>query len=335
MADTRTTYYASAFDVSEIYKPGTVQTAIALAAESGASQVAGQRNRIYLALAQLQAFTPGDYVLVYDSDHPRGELVQVQSILEAGATTSYLELTADLTGTYTMAKTPKVELMGCFLSIRTGRIAGGTLTARTKPPTETVNRWINEAEQYIERRTRTAWRARSVANESHDFPARKIMPLDYVDGLPVKLKFRPIIATNASDGSLSKVLDHSAGDKLEIYGGGRYSDWLVDKTPSRKTQSWVDEHTGILMLRGFYKINSRLAVRVSYRYGDTLNTLPADIRRATALLACAKLLEVEHYIAKLPAGGELDTVPIRDLVQNFKVEAEMIIANYVGAQILE
>lgn len=116
MTDQRSTYYTDSRGVTEIIAPGKYQTAIALNGTSGFSET--NKNRILVAAVNTLPFCPGDWVQIFDGDTSWGEIVQVQSVVSSGAT-PYLELTANLANSYTVAKTAKVQLLSAYTSLRT------------------------------------------------------------------------------------------------------------------------------------------------------------------------------------------------------------------------
>jgi hypothetical protein len=303
-----------------VYKPSSTQSAISLNGTSGSSQT--NKNRILVSAANTLPFVPGDEVMVYDSATPWGETATVQQVVSSGST-PYLETTSNLTGDYTVAQSAKVVLLSAFTSMRTTN-ATGTITTVTKPCSEEVLSLINQAEAYIETKTKMAWRVKTQTEETHDFPLRVFTSRDWLDGIPIKLNFRNIRGTAASDSSYK--LDTSEGDKLEVYGGGTWQDWTSLYTGGRSHQWWLDKMRGIIYLRSFYKIYSRLAVRVTYRYG--FSSVPYDIKRATALLVAAQLSESEDRVAAFPAGEDINIVPVSEKASRWRKEAETIIQRY-------
>jgi len=323
MTDNRSTYYTDTRGVTEILGSGKYQTAIALNGTSGYSET--NKNRILVAAVNTLPFVPGDWVQIYDTDCPWGEIVQVQDVVSSGAT-PYLELTANLANSYTVAKTAKVQLLSAYTSLRTANGAG-TITTVTKPNSEEVCRLINQAEQYIETQTKMAWRVKQVVEESHDFPLRVFTSRDWLDGIPIKLNYRNVRTTTCTDGSYK--LDVTASptpDKLSVYGGGTWQDWSTLYTGGRSHVWWIDPMRGFCFLRSFYKIYSRLAVRITYRYGFT--TVAPDIARATALLVAAQLSESEDRIVAEPSGEGLNIVTVADKATRWRKEAELIISRY-------
>lgn len=320
MADARAIYYCTPYHVSQLYRPGRFQSAITLAGDSGASQT--NKNRIFVSAANSLPFVPGDTVMVWDSDAPWGETAIVQSITSSGAT-PYLETTASMTGNYTTAKTARVKLLSYFTSMRTGN-ATGTITTVTKPTSEEICQYINEAEAYIETRTRTAFRVKTVTEESHQWPLYPYRPADWLDGIPLPLNYRMIRTASCADGSYT--LDTASGDKFEVYDGNSWVDYLTAYGSGRNQTLAIDPVRGVAFMRQYYKLKVRLVIRITYRYGYT--TVPADITQACALLVAARLYDVEDSIAAVPGGGDLNVVGVETKAKKYKELADEILSKY-------
>jgi hypothetical protein len=322
MTDERTVYYATTKDVSGIYKPGVYQPPVVLSADSGSGQA--NKNRVNVSIANLQIFTAGDYVRVYDTANPIGEVVQVQSVVPTGP---YLEVTADMTKNFTTAQNGKAELQSAFTSESTNSIEGALpKQVRTKPNAQEVCALINQTEAYIENQCKRAWRVKCVTEETHDFPLRIFSSRDWLDGIPIKLNYRWLRAVKSADGSYKLDINAVPADKVEIYGGGTWQDWASLYTGGRSNTWWVDPMRGMLYLRSFYKIYSRLAVRVTYRYGET--AVPTDIKRATALLVAAQLSESEDRVVSQPSGEGINIVEVSEKAARWRKEAELILTRY-------
>jgi len=321
LTDNRTTYYCSTYEVTGLYRPGKYQEAIALAADSGSGQA--NKNRIYLSAANTLPFTPGDVVLIYDNNNLAGETVQIQDVVSSGAS-PYLETVSDLSGNYTTTASAKVRLLSYFTSRKCGNSTSSPLSATT-PSSEEVYELISQAEQYIETRTRTAFRLKTVTEETHHWPMYQYRPQDWLDGLMIPLNHRMVRYVEATDGS--KILSSADGDKLEVFSGSDWDDWLTTFTGGRSRIHALDPVRGVIFLRSFYRLRVRFAVRITYRYG--FDTVPADIRRATALLTAAKLLETEDSVVEIPGGGDLNIVPVETRSKRYQEEAEKIITKYM------
>lgn len=306
MTDNRTDMYCSPYHVTRYYKPGSTQTAVALASESGASQT--NKDRIMLALANMSAL-PGDYVRVYNTGvYPRGEIVQVQDVVETGST-SYLEVTSNLTQTYTTTASSMVEVLSAF-------------NRTTKPSTQDVLNMIEEASCRIDEETKSAWRVKTVTDEFHSLDT---MPYDPYKGRCIYLNFRPVI-TDTSDGLVT-----AKGDVLKVYQSGpTWTDWVTTKTAGRAYDYWVNGTDGHLYIKYIAPVHNVQALRITYRYGHVTSTLkpnpPNAIVKACAKLVAADLLEMEPDIVMQSSGDGLPT--IKDRITAYREDAQELIDHY-------
>lgn len=160
----------------------------------------------------------------------------------------------------------------------------------TNPSDEQVKEFILEASARIDRETGHAWRERKVENEYHDLDA----PYYYWAGRPLQLVKREIRTP----------MDSSKGDKLEVYDGNEWDDWVTNSTrqEGRDEEYWINSTDGVLHIyrRGWW--NRYKAIRVSYRYGG--EEIPKDIQQAAALFTAAALIETDVYGDLLPAGAD-------------------------------
>ncbi|MBU1449111.1 hypothetical protein KKF45_04695, partial [Patescibacteria group bacterium] len=144
------------------------------------------------------------------------------------------------------------------------------------------------------------------------------------DGNPVKLNYRELKTVAASDGS--RILDTASGDKLEVWNGSTFEDYLVTRSAGRKASHYVDAQKGLVYFRTFYKIYGRVAVRVTYRIG--ISTPSNDVKRACALLVAAQLYSTEDYTVSIPGGGDLNVIPVADKATRYREEAHVILNRY-------
>lgn len=160
----------------------------------------------------------------------------------------------------------------------------------TNPSEDEVKEFILEASARVDRETAHAWRERKVENEYHDITGNYY----YWAGRPIKLMKR----------ELRSPMDDSKGDKLELYNGNYWEEWVSDSTKQegRNEEYWLNTTDGVLHIyrRGWW--NRYKAIRVSYRYGA--QTVPKDIQNATALLTATALIETDVYGDLLPTGAD-------------------------------
>lgn len=281
-----TVTYCTADDISNRIQ-GEFAKSIALSSDTGVSQ--SNKDRIYVA--DTAPFTAGDNVRVTDDSEKTGEDLEVDSIVAD----TYLVSTTDMTKDYTTANNAKVRMISMFSN-------------RSHPTKTTVEQFINEAEDHIDDQTHHGWRAKTITDEYHDIKARYVT----WTGIPIKLRHRSI-----------RTFDTNEGDKLEIWNGNEWLDWIANKTEGRSNEFWINQSQGMLYIRMWY-IPFRLdAIRITYRYGES--TIPNDIKRCATLMAAADVLDTENFVARLPDIGDGNIVPVVSKQERWRREAEKII----------
>lgn len=166
--------------------------------------------------------------------------------------------------------------------------------------------YINQAEDMIDYETGHAWRAVTVTNEFHNISE----PYKTYQGIRVELNHRSIRSmTNGTD-------------KIEIWDGSSYTDWVATKTEGRANDFWLDYVLGRLFL--ITTTNRPMGVRLTYRYGES--SIPTDIERATILLACWMALQGDDRTVLLPEGSS--NIPLPNKASLWKDEASRIMRNH-------
>ena len=298
MADSRTTYYCSTREVTELYKMGSTQSAVSLQADSGSSQT--NKDRIFLTLANTANVVPGDHVRVYDDASTMGEIVQVQSITEDGDD-SYLETVSDMTGNYTTNNSAKFVLISYF-------------TRTTKPSSWDINNIINRMEDYIDEYTHTAWRLRTApAVRPHLTPQR--------EGWRNSRIFVRVYLPHRNIKTFA-----SGTDTMYVWDGSSETEYVANKTNARSSGDyWLCEERGFVDIYGDFLRHYTASVRFdSYRYGlvdsnDKPNP-PKDITDACTKLVVAELLSMDYHVSNLP-GGDIGVDPIAGRIERLKAEA--------------
>lgn len=158
--------------------------------------------------------------------------------------------------------------------------------AETFPTKNQVEEWIEENEDYIDEETLHAWRTISVSEETHNIPRS----YNYSDGAKIFLNHR-IITTLAS-----------GTDKIEVWNGTEYVDYVATKTEGRNKDWWIDQKLGILFIKTFPRYFHRdYDVRVTYRFGET--TVKKDIRKACVRLTAIDVLQSDDKSILIPEGS--------------------------------
>lgn len=282
-----TTTYTTTDKVSNRIQ-GELAKAIDLDADSGVSQA----NKDRVQVADTSPFTAGDSVRITDDTEKTGE----DKIVDSVVVDDYVKLTTDMTKDYTTTLNGKIQIQSMF-------------SKRSRPNRAHVEDLINEAEDYIDDQTHHAWRTRTVTKEYHTLKVRYYQWA----GIPIPLYHRTIYD-----------LDTLEGDKLEVWDGTDWIDWVVTRTESRKNDFWINYEQGILFLRIWYVPFPQDAVRITYRYGET--TIPKDIQEAATKLAAADVLDEENFVAAVPS-GDLNIVSVTTKQTQWRKRAAEIVDN--------
>lgn len=148
-------------------------------------------------------------------------------------------------------------------------------SASTNPTATQVNSMILQAEDHIDRLTNHAWKEKTITNEFYNLDVNAAYNVGA--GIRIKLRHRKI-----------KTLDSNEGDKVEIWDGSAYEDYLVTRTQGRASDFWIDPEQGVLWLKLRHFSSVKNIIRMSYRYGES--TVPYDIQEATAQYVAMKIL---------------------------------------------
>ncbi len=186
------------------------------------------------------------------------------------------------------------------------KLLGITIDATTTPSDTTTEMLINWAEDYIDNYTGHAWREKTVSNELHNLnPIYDTLTV----GAPVVLNYRKI-----------KTFDSTSGDKIEVWNGNDYEDYVSTKTEGRANDWWCDYERGIVYLKNLMFFRT-WSVRVSYRYGEA--TVPYDIQEAATLLTAISILQQDDRSVMLPDGAT--NISYSDKISRWKERVKEIL----------
>lgn len=177
-------------------------------------------------------------------------------------------------------------------------------TPETSPTAADVEEHILDWSEYIDRFTGHAWRENSVVEETRNLRGR----YHWSSGIPVGLAKRDI-----------REPDSEKGDKLEVWEGNNWNDWLTDdsKDYGRGEAYWIDG--GTLYVRRRFLIRRRANLRVTYRYGNP-NGPTRTVRQACAKLVAQDILSTDQYQMSVPGtDGAMDP---NSMAQRWKEQAE-------------
>lgn len=166
-------------------------------------------------------------------------------------------------------------------------------TASTNPTLLQVTQMIMQAEDTIDRQTCHSWRELSVANEFYNIDIDTLVFSGA--GIRIPLRNQNIYA-----------LDTSQGDKVEIWNGDGYTDYVTEKTEGRSNDFWIDYVQGVLWLKIYPIFFFKSPIRMSYRYGES--SVPGDIEACAAKIVVKKiLLNEDHSFVLDETGGGRNT----------------------------
>lgn len=184
----------------------------------------------------------------------------------------------------------------------------------TNPLKTTVEAIINRKEDFIDRYTNHAFRGKTASLEYHDFPSAPSWKGRSWDGLPVFLAHR-VITTLAT----------GQGDKVEVFDGSNWIDWLVTRTEGREADFWIEQDKGILWMRTLTSFTKRRSIRVTYRYGES--TVPGEINDACIMLTARDLVLNDDRGLLIPDTGT-SQVPYIERTERWKKDAYEILDSW-------
>lgn len=188
----------------------------------------------------------------------------------------------------------------------------------TYPTLTDIDELIEDAQDEIDQICMHSWRETTVTNEYHDFPARNAMTLRssyaYGAGVAIQLGNRAI-----------RTLSSGSGDKLEIWTGDSYEDYLVTKTEGRNEDFWLDYEQGILYLKQRYKWSQEKAIRITYRFGES--SVPRDIKKATALRVAMEIIAGDDESQATNETGDFKTFSHDNKYSRWRARFNKILSN--------
>lgn len=183
-------------------------------------------------------------------------------------------------------------------------------SSSTNPTKTVVEEFINRKENWIDTRINHAFRETSVSDEIHSIRSTYM----YERGVMVSLLHRSV-----------RNFDSSKGDKLEIWNGTEWEDWLDSsngKTEGRDEDFWVDYKLGIVYIFNYFFYTTQLVVRVTYRYGES--SVPADIEDICIKLVAIDLVANDDRYVRLPE--TTNGLSLDDKIRRWKEDAKEIIS---------
>lgn len=259
-------------------------------------------NEYLPASAQAVTNSSGEYTIDLanlTSGATKGDVIEVLVFKPSGRYAIYETIVDTATG----AETKNITT-SAFTYTTPGKVAalvGGIRFDMISIPTLAhVAQMIVEGENDINRDCNHSWKELTITNEYHT-------PLGHERqaGKPIYLRHMAVKTFNTDE-----------GDKLEVWTGSAWEDWITEKTEGRDNDFWVDYESGIVYLLATTFIRERRSnVRATYRYGET--SVPGDIEKACARYAAIELLTGEDRSNKLPE-GELQNLNYQQKIQQWK-----------------
>lgn len=176
-----------------------------------------------------------------------------------------------------------------------------------------VVKMIKQAEEYIDNQTGTAWRIRKRVNEYKSFRFNQ----QFLSNSGYRFKL---------DRNFVRELDATEGDKLEIWSGSSWEDWLSTKQEGRDKDFWFDYETGYLYLRQFIFRGYEKPIKLTYRYGA--DYVPPDINDICAKLVAIKLLTNEDSSFILEEAGNPNTMQYDPRINAMRNHINNVIKRY-------
>jgi hypothetical protein len=310
-------------------------------ANSGVSQPAGQRNRLYISSNYVSHFTAGMKLQVTNnSAYPpnnNDDPYTTESVTVSSVAATYIVLTADLAYDYAVATFAVVWPASPYTEV-------------TNPKWSEVDKKLRNIEDMIDSMTHHTWKARAY-REYYDFYTlyrRYVHPLrlasttrtiDEVIG-SVYLQHKPVTALSVTaDTAYTGYL----GDSIivwrnnawtEIFNAGNpYSATNVDIwTFGRDKDYWIDYPDGILTFVSKTPDVAVRAIYIAYRVADTIRAASnaagqGAIEEAAKMFLKASLLQDRRFIVDFP--GASDAMETTRAIAEYNMQAKNLLRRYV------
>ena len=162
-----------------------------------------------------------------------------------------------------------------------------TISGTTIPNTDTVEDYISEAEEEIERFTRRNWRTAylTITEEYHswDYHNQRFTQRGIYYGIIIiELAYQNVIQ-----------FDTAEGDKIEVWDGSSWVDLVADYTAGealRDEDYFLDKKTGRLYIHSNFPNYGKDNIKITYRYGEGAAALPKPIKRCVWQLAGSEII---------------------------------------------
>lgn len=185
-------------------------------------------------------------------------------------------------------------------------------TDSTRPTKSEVTKHIEGASTRIDRKTQQSWSARQVTDETHDHEGLYY----WLSGHPITLQKKNI-----------RPLDSAKGDKLEVWTGNDWEDWLTSGyEQGREGDYWVDGPLGLLWVYERAILRPHPKFRVTYRYG--YDHIPHDIREAVAKRAAADIVTGDFGGSVVPGNNQGDNADPGRMAEIWREDFKEVCSDY-------
>lgn len=181
-----------------------------------------------------------------------------------------------------------------------------TFSTTTSPTFNQVEAIINRKEDRIDRKLMHGWREKTQTDL-------------FLDATFVET--RNGVRFDLPNYSI-KTLSSGSGDKLEVWDGSNYIDFLVSKTEGRDEDYWLDTTLGVLWIRSEVRAAQRKPVRITYRYGESV--VPGEIEDLCLYLTAIDVLSMYPRSISFGEDGSSKTLTQDSKMNYFKQEVKDI-----------
>lgn len=187
-----------------------------------------------------------------------------------------------------------VERVGEFLNFN----QPSGFTSYTIPSSGSISRRIERVEDFVDRFTRHSYRSNTVSNEYYDWPYYRFRNVRWrflhEEG-SIHLRHYPI-----------RTLNSALGDKLQVWNGSTYDDFLTSKTEGRANDYWVDETEGIIHFANCLEENTQILTQnrglqkiKNVVRGDVVTTFDEETKRVQQHKAIGVIAQGQQPVYKL------------------------------------
>ena len=200
--------------------------------------------------------------------------------------------------------------MGDYISITDViRFLQIDITSTSKPNEASVEDIIGRMEDLFDKKTNNSWRTKIINEEYANF----------LNNNSYSLLHRNIKTFNSLE-----------GDKLEVWTGNEWEDYLQTKEEGKNKDFWVNYNAGIIFLKRnyffgnqYYDKNSN--VKVTYRYGK--DVVPGDVKEEIILMVAIDIITMYPGNVFYTEGTNTVNMNQEQRVNLWKEKIEEIIRN--------